>query len=254
MDISKMSFNKRIRLVKKETFDAVIESSELGEISSRTKDGKKINTGKGYYTLRTIFSALHPAMDKYDIDLEIMINKDNILCIWYDCIEDKKREVLIDFSSISGMQKLPLMNNMVQSDGAVKSYIRRYALTTLLNLNSTDDIEERQPKDQPKSQYTPRQQQPKQPTQPKQQQPKKITNTNLKAYYATIKEKGFTTEEDKELIDSLVKEAFQLKSKNDWLDVHYGPFMKFMKEADKETIKMSLERKIQKRKEKEGAK
>jgi hypothetical protein len=253
MDINKMSFNKRVRLVKKEVFDVVTKSNELGKIKSNS--GSKTETG--YYSLRTIFDALHPALDKYGVDVEPMFNKDNVVFTWYDDESDAKRETMVDFSNLVGLAKLPMMANIVQSEGGVKSYLRRYGYTILFNLNSTDIIEKYQPKDQSKKQPQQRQQ----PTQPKPQAPKqpttpprKINNNQLKMYYALVKEKGFTTEEDKKLIDSLVKEGFKLDSKTNWLEHDFHKFIDFMKKSDKETITFSLERKIQKRRETEGAK
>lgn len=243
MDINKMSFNKRVRLVKKETFEIVTKSNELGKI----KDSKQT----GYYSLRAIFDALHVSLDKYGVDVEPVINKENVVFTWYDDFSEATRETMIDFSNLTGLQKLPMMANIVQSEGAVKSYVRRYAYTTLLNLNSTDTIEHNKPQDQPRRQQQPQQrQQPKPPTTP----PRKINNNQLKMYYALVKEKGFTTEEDKKLIDSLVKEGFKLDSKTNWLEHDFHKFIDFMKKSDKETITFSLERKIQKRKELEGAK
>lgn len=131
--MDKLNFNKRIILTKRGTFNSLIENKDLDNIAG-TND-------KGYYTLKSIFKALYPMLEKYSVDLELTIDKDKILGVWYDCESDKTREVWVDFSSLVGLERLPSMKNIVQSDGAVKTYIRRYALTNILGLNSTDIIE-----------------------------------------------------------------------------------------------------------------
>jgi hypothetical protein len=130
---NKLSFNKRISLVKKEVFEGVTSSGELDNI-------KGSNT-TGFYSLSTIDKYLHPCLDKYDLDLDLWIEKTKIVGIWYDCESDKTREVIVDFSRIENIGKLQLMANEVMSEGAVKSYTRRYALTSILMLPSTDLIE-----------------------------------------------------------------------------------------------------------------
>lgn len=137
MSTDKMSFNKRIMMVKKTTFEGVTSSKELDSIASTKK--------QGYYSLKTIFTYLYPALDEYNLDLDLEIMPDKIIGNWYDCLSDKERKVNVDFTELrekmSQVKKLPLMANEVQSDGAEKSYTRRYAYTIVLGLNATDEIE-----------------------------------------------------------------------------------------------------------------
>jgi hypothetical protein len=128
-----MSFNKRVSLVKKDVFEQLKETKELDNI-------KGSNTS-GFYSLSTIEKYLNPALDKYDLDLDLEIFSDKIVGHWYDCQSEKQRDIEIDFHRIENVDKLQLMANMVQSEGAVKSYTRRYALTAILRLPSTDLIE-----------------------------------------------------------------------------------------------------------------
>jgi hypothetical protein len=145
---NKLSFNKRISLVKKEVFEGVTNSGELDNI-------KGSNT-TGFYSIATIDKYLHPCLDKYNLDLDLWIEKTKIVGIWYDCESDKTREVIIDFSRIENIGKLQLMANEVMSEGAVKSYTRRYALTSILMLPSTDLIENMaEPKKPQPTQSTP---------------------------------------------------------------------------------------------------
>ena len=128
-----LSFNKRISLVKKYVFENLKETKELDNI-------KGTNT-TGFYSLSTIEKYLFPALDMYDLDLDLEIFSDKIIGHWYDCSGDNQRNIEIDFSRIEHVEKLQLMANMVQSEGAVKSYTRRYALTAILRLPSTDLID-----------------------------------------------------------------------------------------------------------------
>jgi hypothetical protein len=128
-----LSFNKRISLVKKYVFENLKETKELDNI-------KGSNTS-GFYSLSTIEKYLFPALDLYDLDLDLEIFSDKIIGHWYDCNGDAQRDIEIDFHRIENVEKLQLMANMVQSEGAVKSYTRRYALTAILRLPSTDSID-----------------------------------------------------------------------------------------------------------------
>ena len=133
--MSELSFNKRISLVKKEVFEKVTSSDELSNISG--------TSSTGYYSLETIYKFLYPILDKYNLDVDIVVNKDNVTGTWIDCLGDseKARIMVIDFSELVGLGKLPLMQNVIQSKGAVMSYLRRYFLTTFLGLPATDKID-----------------------------------------------------------------------------------------------------------------
>lgn len=137
MKNNEMNFNKRVMLVKKEVFEGITSSNELDSIASTKK--------QGYYSLNTILKYLYPVLEKYEVDLDLEIYSGQIIGHWYDCISDKERQVNVDFSELrekmSQIKKLPMMANEVQSDGAEKSYTRRYAYTSILGLNATDEIE-----------------------------------------------------------------------------------------------------------------
>lgn len=138
MENKDMSFNKRIMMVKKTTFEGVISSGELDSIAKSQK--------QGFYSLKTIFTHLYPALEEYNLDLDLEIMPDKIVGKWFDCLNDEKvRTIYVDFSDLIEkykiIEKLPMMANMVQSDGAYKSYTRRYAYTSILGLNATDEID-----------------------------------------------------------------------------------------------------------------
>lgn len=213
MDNQKISFNKRISLVKKEVFENLKETKELDNIKGTNK--------VGFYSLSTIEKYLFPALDRYDLDLDLEIFKENIVGHWYDCIGDNIRHIEVDFKRIENVEKLQLMANIVQSEGAVKSYTRRYALTAILRLPSTDLI------DNPNNNNnTVNYQSDKDVMRNYQsdQADKKISSARLKRYFAIAKNKEF----DVNYLDDLIKVAYNLSSKNDWLEKDYIAFTNYM--------------------------
>jgi hypothetical protein len=210
-----LSFNKRISLAKKEVFDGVTTSKELENI-------KGTNT-TGFYSIATIEKYLYPTLEKFDLDLDMIIEKDKIIGIWFDCFgqSEKTRSIVVDFSRIENIGKLQLMANEVQSEGAVKSYTRRYALSAILRLPSTDLIDSnitQKPNQPAKQQNQPQQNQspnnPKVNPNPNQlNKPSPIINAaQLKKLFATMNEKG-KTEED---INKYIKaKKWPIKSKKE---------------------------------------
>ena len=224
-----LSFNKRISLVKKYVFENLKETKELDNI-------KGTNT-TGFYSLSTIEKYLFPALDMYDLDLDLEIFSDKIIGHWYDCSGDNQRNIEIDFSRIEHVEKLQLMANMVQSEGAVKSYTRRYALTAILRLPSTDLIDSdfnknnfrgNDKKDNGKNTGNDN----KAAVQIGQnnqgnksaKDERKVTPPQLKRYFAIAKDKGF----DIDYLDELIKVAYSIPTKNDWLKSDYDAFTKYM--------------------------
>lgn len=213
----KLSFNKRISLVKKEVFEQLKETKELDNIKGTDK--------VGFYSLATIEKYLNPALDKYDLDLDLEIFADKIVGHWYDCIGDGQRDITIDFHRIENVGRLQLMANEVQSEGAVKSYTRRYALTAIMRLPSTDLIDQYQ---QPE------------PTAPKPQN--KVNEAQLKRYFAIANKKGLDIKE----LDEIVKKIFNIGSKNHWLKSDYDAFTKFLSDNTKEVIEKKLNERMAK--------
>lgn len=168
----KLSFNKRISLTKKEVFD-LVQSDGLD------KGG---NGRSGYYSIKTIMSNLNKTMDKYDIDLDVDISGKVISCIWLDCLSEATRIVSIELKPVDEIERLASMQNIIQSEGAVLTYYRRYAITNCLNLNATDLIEN----------FASNQQKPTQPTKPK--EPTKVSEPQLKRLFAIMNKKGKTEE------------------------------------------------------------
>jgi len=129
---NKLSFNKRISLTKIEVF-AAIQAQELD---------KTANKKSGYYSIKTIIGELNPIMNKYDVDLDLLISNEVVDIVWHDCLKDVfHRSSSIDISKIKDIPRLPSMTNDVQSMGACLTYVRRYAYTVALNLNATDHLE-----------------------------------------------------------------------------------------------------------------
>lgn len=133
-EIKKMSFNKRISLVKINTFEGV-KDSHLDKIAA------KGNTDKGYLSLKNIYNVLNPLLSMFHLDLDISIKKDEAIVTWFDCISDKERQSTYNISQIEGVKTLPSMTNEVATMGACFTYIRRYALTSVLGLQAVDIIE-----------------------------------------------------------------------------------------------------------------
>jgi hypothetical protein len=213
-----LSFNKRISLVKKYVFENLKETKELDNI-------KGTNT-TGFYSLSTIEKYLFPALDMYDLDLDLEIFSDKIIGHWYDCSGDNQRNIEIDFSRIEHVEKLQLMANMVQSEGAVKSYTRRYALTAILRLPSTDLIDSDFNKNNFRGNDNKAAVQTGQNNQGNKSanDGKKVTPPQLKRYYAIAKDKGF----DIDYLDELIKVTYNIPTKNDWLKSDYDAFTKYM--------------------------
>lgn len=127
----KLTFCKRIQLTKKEVFNC-LQDIELD---------KTANSKSGYYSLKSIINSLNTIIDKYDLDLDLSIKENEVIAIWYDCIDEKTRTSVIDISKIKEVKRLPSMTNEVQSMGACITYVRRYAYTVVLGLNATDKLE-----------------------------------------------------------------------------------------------------------------
>lgn len=205
-----LGFNKRIQLCKQEVFKGVTESGELDNIKGTDK--------QGFYSLATIYKFLHPALDKYDLDLELIVNRGISKGIWIDCNGNTGtiREIEIDFTRIENVEKLPMMANIVQSEGAVKTYIRRYSLTLILGLPSTDLIDTQDQKQGQKNQTN----------QNKSDQPPKLANeSQLKAMFTLMNIKGIT----KETMKKSIKKQYNIDSSKQLNVKQYNDIMKYFK-------------------------
>lgn len=185
--MEKLSFNKRIARTKMEVAP-LIQAEDLDKAG---------NTRSGYYSIKTIMSNLNAVMDKYDIDIDLNIAGKIIYCTWIDCESEATRVVTIELKPIDEIERLASMQNIIQSQGAVMSYYRRYALTNVLNLNATDLIENstnvnNKPQNKPQPATQPTQNTPK--PQPAQSAPQaKIVNeAQLKRLFAIMNSKGKT--------------------------------------------------------------
>lgn len=175
--MEKLSFNKRIALTKKEVFN-LVQSENLDKAG---------NCKSGYYSIKTIMTHLNITMDKYDIDMDIIICGKVISCVWVDCNSDETRCIPIELRELSEIEKLPAMQNIIQSEGAILTYYRRYAITNCLNLNATDLIENNTNNNQ--------KQNTQQNQQSNQQKPHVVNEKQLKMLFAVMSKKG-KTEED----------------------------------------------------------
>jgi hypothetical protein len=229
-----LSFNKRISLVKSEVFTNVTKSKELENI-------KGTNT-VGFYSLSIIEKHLFPALVKYDLDLDLEILPCEIIGKWIDCIDEKVREIKIDFSRIENVEKLQLMANVVQSEGAVKSYTRRYALTSILRLPSTDLIDTdilqnnqnnnqtKYVKKEEKKQYNTTTNGKDVTVTKTQNVASKVTQAQLKRYYGIAKSKGFNVD----WLDECICMMYDLITKKDWLKGDYSTFTDYIDSHTKE--------------------
>lgn len=192
--MEKLTFRKRIALTKVECFTN-IQEKELDKAG---------NAKSGYYSLKTIFQSLNPIMCKYDLDIEIDIKGKYINVIWYDCLSDSSTVVELEVKPLEEIERLASMQNIVQSQGAVISYYRRYALTNALNLNATDILENAPPQQQQQQKQT-------QPQQQKQKQQKQVSEAQLRRLYAIMKNKDKTDED----INSWIMKKYKINSKKE---------------------------------------
>jgi|GEM_PF-3578913 len=190
MENKELSFFKRIALAKKEVFEGV-QSEDLDKAG---------NNKSGYYSIKTIVTHLNPAMDKYDLDCDIVMTDNLATFIWLDCNSDKTRTITLELRPMSSIERLASMQNIVQSAGAVLSYYKRYLLTTVLNLNSTDLIEN-SPSNQNKNQNQKSGQTGQNKTEQTEKPPKLVNDNLLKAMFALMNQKGVSKETMKKSIE-----------------------------------------------------
>jgi hypothetical protein len=134
----KLSFRKRISIVKSTVIKTLLESKELSKLGS----GSSKN---GYYSLSTIMEVFQPALVENDLDFEIEMDDDKVIGTWMDCDSDMIKPVIFHLKRlakiIENLERLPQMQNAIQTEGSIKTYFRRYALTAFLNLPATDEID-----------------------------------------------------------------------------------------------------------------
>lgn len=190
---NELSFNKRIALTKKEVFELV----------QREQMDKAGNGKSGYYSIKTIMSAFNSVSDKYNVDLDIQIMQSIdecalIDCTWIDCMSESTRTIKLDcLKAIAKIERLAAMQNIIQSQGAILTYYRRYALTNVFGLNATDLIENSVAQKQA----------------PAQQQNKdyKISEKQQKFLFAKSSEREISKEQIKEYL----KKSFNVESSKD---------------------------------------
>lgn len=205
----KLSFNKRIALTKKEVFNLI-------QVEPLDKAG---NDKSGYYSIKTIMAHLNPVMDKYDIDIDtIIISTGTISVIWIDCLSELTRCIPIDLKPVADIERLASMQNIIQSEGAVMTYYRRYALTNALNLNATDKIENAQPQDKQNNNT--------QKNQPN--EPKKVSDNQLKRLFAISNKKGFTESD----INKWIGKKFKKTSKKELTMSEYDVLVKALEDKE----------------------
>lgn len=202
----KLSFNKRIALTKKEVFD-LVQSEDLDKAG---------NTRSGYYSIKTIITNLAPIMDKYDIDLDVIVSGKVISCIWVDCLSEATRVVPIELKPVGEIERLAAMQNIVQSEGAVLTYYRRYAITNCLNLNATDLIENT-PSNQKNKPGGKKQPDP-------QPEPTKASDKQLKMLFEICKKKNIS---DSKLMAN-IKKTYGLEDKKDLNQEQFNAVIKFL--------------------------
>ena len=209
VDNKDLTFRKRVMLVKTSVCDELLTLNELSRIKS---------SDNGFYSLSTICKSLSKYLFKYDIDLDLDIEVDKVIGTWFDCISDQERKIIIDFSRIKDVEKLQMMANIVQSEGGVKTYMRRYALTSILNLPATDTIDTPQksePTPQPKTCNTNYQKQytdlKGKTTTVTDHNKKRISEAQIKRLYAIM----HTANVSKEQLNKVMLSEFYIKSSKD---------------------------------------
>ena len=229
-----LSFNKRIKLVQNGCLE-VLGKDDLSKTS---------NSKSGYYSLKSIFLALNPLLEKYEVDLEILeISQISVHMCWFDDLSDQTRDIILSIEKIKDVPRLASIPNEVQSYGAILTYVRRYAYTCALRLNSTDVIEKTYPK-QPQTPKQPQLKKPQTPPTPA-PDPTKITQEDIKYFYAVFNKKFEKARLDSE-IDELIKKAFGVESKKDIPRNDLRKMLQFAEKANPDQIIKTLNDKITK--------
>ena len=230
-----LSFNKRVKLVQNGCLE-VLGKEQLSKTS---------NSKSGYYSLKSIFTALNPLLEKYEVNLEILeISQVSIRMEWFDDRSDSTRDFVLSIEKIKDVPRLASIPNEVQSYGAVLTYVKRYAYTCALRLNSTDVIENNYPQQKKQPQ---RQQQPTPAPTPA--PAPGITQADIKYFYAVFNKK-FEKEILESEINELIKKAFGVESKKDIPRADLIKMIKFAENAKPDQIKKVLNEKIEKRNKK----
>lgn len=239
------SFNKRISLAKRQVFNSLSLSKELEAIRGSKQ--------QGYYSLATILKALHEALYDQNLDFDLELHEDKCIGHWYDTMSDKERLFIVDFNRIKEVERLQMMANVVQSEGAVKTYTRRYALTAILNLPSTDLIDSNNNANNTRNNNNSNTNNINNSNTNNSNNSNsdssntangKVSQAQLKRYFAIAKSKNMNIEK----LDALVKEAFKLKSKNDLSVEDYKRLTDFMSENEGEKTILMLKKKKQQKK------
>lgn len=146
--VKTLTFRSRIAKCKREVLTA-LQEIDLDKTASNKA---------GYFSLKSIYLALNPLLEKYNLDIEVKPYEEDYINIseennykkivsgyvnWLDCEDDEKiKKCKYDMAlDMSNVKRLASMANEVQSYGACLTYIRRYLLTMELNLYATDLIE-----------------------------------------------------------------------------------------------------------------
>jgi hypothetical protein len=198
----KLSFRKRISLVKDVVVRTLIKSKELSKLGS----GSSKN---GYYSLSTIAEVFQPALVENDLDFEIEMDDDKVIGTWIDCDSDMTKTVVFHLKRlakiIENLERLPQMQNAIQTEGSIKTYFRRYALTAFLNLPATDEIDSyNNNKKQSTPTPAPKPDKPKPKPTPAPPVPAKTADEFIGL---TTEQKAEINKKDKAIVDYLLKTA-----------------------------------------------
>jgi hypothetical protein len=198
----KLSFRKRISIVKDTVVKTLIESKELSKLGS----GSSKN---GYYSLSTIMETFQPALVDNDLDFDIEMSDDKVTGIWVDCDSDMTKTVIFELGRlakiIENLERLPQMQNAIQTEGSIKTYFRRYALTAFLNLPATDEIDSQSYNKKPSTPTpAPKPDKPKPKPTPAPPVPAKTADEFIGL---TTEQKAEINKKDKAIVDYLLKTA-----------------------------------------------
>jgi hypothetical protein len=206
----KLSFRKRISIVKATVINTLLESKELSKLGS----GSSKN---GYYSLSTIMETFQPALVDNDLDFEITMKDNQVTGIWYDCQGDSEKQCEVVFclerlaKIIENLERLPQMQNAIQTEGSIKTYFRRYALTAFLNLPATDEIDTNLNGSQKNNQKTPDRKTESDKKLSKEEKSKQPYSPDLKKISDLAEKAGFSSDDLFKLIKALFNKSELLK-------------------------------------------
>lgn len=207
----------------------IFEISELLEI---TKDKSKSGHYR-FYNIEDVLTVLKPLLNERKLLLRFKHGgiTGNIYNLCLEVIDLETNEKIEDEDS-QLIDVNPKVMSLAQSVNVSKTFLKKNLLNNLFNIKEPDpDYDPTQPPKPKTPQQTPKK--PQQPQTPTPNEPKKVSEGQLKRLYAI----SMNRQVDVPYMDELIKKAFNLDKKEDWLMSDYNKFMEYYDGNEKKNIK-----------------